>query len=314
MNVFFLEAIVMNYSLIDNVGGRHGRLSKVLIFFSLMLFLSAFDFKTTTGGDKTLVIILGVTITLSGLMSAFSFRAWSTKSLGLFLSALAFLVVSAGVGFFRGQDAFSVMSMVIPLILFLVSIVILSSLKADFYQVRWVIATVTFFLLLSVIFKLIFGFYYYDQQLANVRYQIISPSIILMFAYAITSLLYKRKRLGYVCLILSILVVFISVTRSYILVYFVMCLFLVSCFSFKHWIRYFPVVIKVFGLCFLILLVSYIVFPDVFNRWVVRVFTSVADQGVDVTAVTRLAEVHYQLNKLFYNLISENKFEFKLWN
>lgn len=273
--------------------------SKIAItLFSIMLFILAFDFRTGAESGKSLVVIMGVTSLLSGLLLVILQNSVDKKSLVLVLPASIFIMGASLSGIFRGQLIYDVVSSSIPLLLFITVIICVSAIKIRPDKFKSFLHLVISFALISVLFKLFFGFYYYELTLSNARYQIISPALIIVFSYGVASLLYKQQKFGRAALMLSVLVAFLSVTRSYIVVFSAVILFWILSVPLRYWKGYIYIGVKLFVFMLFLLICVYLFIPDGFERWVVRLFTSIDDQGVDVTAITRIAEVVYQVGKL----------------
>ena len=273
--------------------------SKIAIaLFSIMLYVLAFDFRSGEDLGKSIVTILGVISLLSGALLVISLNLINKKSLLIVLPATAFLLCAILSGISRGQQLYDVVSLSIPMFFFIAVVLCTSSIKIRPDKFRSFLHIVIAFAFLSVLFKLLFGFYYYGLTLGNARYQIISPAIILVFSYGVASMLYKQQRFGRAALLLSVLVAFVSVTRSYILVFAAVIFFWILCMPLSYWKKnaYLGVKLLLFMICLVVSVYAFL--PDVFERWVIRLFTSIDDQGVDVTAITRIAEISYQVGKL----------------
>jgi hypothetical protein len=152
--------------------------------------------------------------------------------------------------------------------------------------------------LIAAIIKLVLGFSYYDLDLETVRYQVISGSIPLVFAYGFAGMFSKGRKLAIFSLIMAVIIVVISVTRTYIIVFGVssfVCLYFYS----KTTSRLFGVlVIVIVGAVLAVALTELV--PEILGRWNYRLSDSGHD--VDLSAAYRLAETEFQLRRLWSDL------------
>jgi O-antigen ligase len=286
---------------------RNIRVSTIMLV--IFLFLSAFDFRTNLGDSRIYVMSLSVISVFAGSLFILFTGRISKIIYALLLPTVFFLIVSLSSSLLRESSAYSTLSLVIPFVFFLLAIVGFSSLQLKKNQVETVLKIIVFFMFLSVLFKLFFAFYYYGLNIENVRYQIISPTMILLFSYGLVAVVYQKNNLGYIALLLVIAIVSLSVTRTYLLVFSTIVLFLAMATPFSFLKARFSL-LKMALTPFVIILiafVAYFIFPEIFDRWYLRLFSAIDSHGgVDVTAVTRIAEITYQINMLLespYNLI-----------
>lgn len=275
-----------------------------LVLFMMMLYFLVFDYRSNSEVSKYFVMFGGLASLFSGLFLMLKLRYINKHALPLVSVSFIFLIVASFSGIIRGQEIYNIASMVIPLLLFIIALIVTSAMNLKSINIQLLIKLIAIFALISVMFKLVFGFYYYDLNIENVRYQIISPSLILLFAYGMTSLLYKKQKWGNLALTLSFLVIFISVTRSYLIVFFAVTVFFILSFKLTYWFKHMNFWIKVLIFILFITIFVYFFLPDVFNRWFIRLFSSVEEQGIDVTFYTRIAEAVYQINKLMESPIN----------
>jgi len=272
---------------------------KIILIFSLMLFPLAFDYKTTDGDSKVLIVALSLISLLSGFFLIYKIRYLYSRSINFIISTLLFIIGSAFSSFIHGHNIYSIFSAEIPLLLFLVSFVVMSSIHLYKNNLNKIIMVIVGFMFLSVFFKFFFAFYYYNLTFNNVRYEIISPLIILLFSYGLTSAIYSKKKWGTLSLVVAISIAFFAVTRTYLVVFFIIGLFWILILPYKYWIKNIKFILKLFLLFLFLFVIFYILYPEMLERWIVRLFTSIEEQGVDVTYITRIAESSYQIDKLF---------------
>ncbi|WP_146182866.1 hypothetical protein [Limnohabitans sp. Jir72] len=155
---------------------------------------------------------------------------------------------------------------------------------------------------ISVLFTSVYGFISTGLNIGEVRYQILSPVILIVEALLIHNIFVERKKnlidkfILFLCFVLQLF----SVTRSHLLA-FVLILILAL------WVTYGSLVnivhkdfsgLIVFLLAILIgsAILQYI-YPELINRWFIRILSSYETYGSDITTLTRLAEIKDQLNK-----------------
>ena len=269
-----------------------------MALFLIMIYALAFDFRSELEVGKVFVVLIGVISLLSGLVLVVVLNSLDKRSLTLVVPALFLLVGSSLSGIAREQLIYDVVSLSMPLLFFIIALISVTSIRVEPDRLKMFIHIIIAFALLSVVFKCVFGFLYYGLTLDNVRYQIISPAVIIVFSYGVASLLYKKQRFGIIALILSIIVIIISVTRSYIVVFLAVVLFWVLCMPLSFWRKHIYIGLKLFLFILLLVVFTYSFFPDVFERWSVRLFSGVEAHGVAVTAITRIAEIDYQIDRL----------------
>ena len=268
-----------------------------VLLLILMLCLTAVDYRTAEGGSKLVVIFLACSTLFLGVLLNIVQSKWNRIAVNIFVVGLLFVLVAMLSGLVRRQELFDVLAMSMPFLLFLSVLVGISSIEQNFDKKQFV-SLIFFFCIASVVFKLLFAFVYYDLNFSTVRYQIISPAVVLLFSYGVASFFLRFGRYRYVALLLPVLVVLISVTRSYLVIYFFVIVFWLCCIPFRRLAFFFK---KGFflGVSLFFAFTLFLYLNDgMFERWFVRLFTGVEDHGIDVTAVTRLAEAHYQLRQL----------------
>jgi hypothetical protein len=278
----------------------------IVFIFSLMLFPLAFDYRTTDGASKVLIVALSLMSLLSGFFLIYKIRYLYSYSTNFIISTLLFIIGSTFSSFIHGHNIYSIFSSEIPLLLFLVSFIVMSSIHLYKNNLHKIIMAILGFMFLSVFFKFFFGFYYYNLTLSTVRYEIISPLIILLFSYGLTSAIYSKKKWGTLSLAVAISIAFLAVTRTYLIVFFIIGLFWIIILPYKYWIKNIKFILKIFLLFLFLFIIFYILSPEMVERWIVRLFTGVEKHGVDITYITRIAESSYQIDKLlesFQNLL-----------
>jgi hypothetical protein len=271
-----------------------------------MLFSLAFDFKSNDAGEgHQLLIFMGLlSLSVGFLLILHLSQTLNKQALILSNSTLLFILASSLVGIIYGQKIYDVLSLTMPLLLFIVAMLSTASLNIEHKHIRVLIKILLIFMITSALFKLLFSLSYYNVDFANIRYQIISPVLILLFAYGIASIIYERQPYGYLAIIIPIIIVFISVTRTYLLVFFSIFLFWLLCSPMSYWKRYLPSFFKLSIFSILLIMSMYFIFPDGVERWIARLLLDAASTDVDITAYSRIAESSYQINKLMENSVN----------
>lgn len=281
-----------------NANNQKTKLSLTLFF--VMLFSLAFDFKSNDDGDgHQLLILMGLfSLFIGFLLVLYLIQNINKQALILSLSTFLFIIVSSLVGIIHGQKLYEVLSLTIPLLLFIVAVLSTASLNIRDNNINTLINIVLIFMITSALFKVFFALSYYNVDFSNIRYQVISPVLILLFAYGLASAIYKKQPFGYLAIIIPISIIFISVTRTYLLVFFSIFLFWLLCLPLSHWRRYLPTVFKLLFLSVFLIIITFYVSPEGIERWITRLLFDAGSNEIDITAYTRIAESTYQINKL----------------
>jgi hypothetical protein len=161
---------------------------------------------------------------------------------------------------------------------------------------------------LSAIFTLVIGFALTGVAVAEIRYQILSPVILLFEAILLNQLLVEKRRTAFavIALLACLAVQILSATRSTLLGFALIFIAVVWISSrsipqlAKNSIRYSAALgIVAAGA----LSVAMLFYPEIIDRWLARIF-SFQDHGVDVTSVSRIAEAEDQLNQWGESLVT----------
>jgi len=275
-----------------------------IFILSLMLFSLAFDYRTSVNSSKLFIVILSLLSLLSGLFLIYKIKYLYKKSTAFIFIIILFILTTSISGFIHGQTTYQVFSAEIPLLIFLISFIVISSfpLYKKNLNLNKMIHTIFYFMFISVIFKLLFGFYYYGLTLSSVRYEIISPVLILLFSYGITSLLYSKQKYGLLALSLALTVAFLSVTRTFLLVFLIIGILWIFILPLTYWVKNLKKVFNIIFLFSILFVLFSIIFPEMLERWIIRLFVSAEEQGIDVTYITRIAESTNQLSQLSDNM------------
>jgi hypothetical protein len=268
--------------------------------FGKLLLLTLFfvtivpDFRRIEGDDNPFVMIMGTANVLLGAWYCVIYRRFTTR---LFLWASAFLLlIGAGTitGIYYDQGSYLVLSRAMPVVSFLLAAIAVHSLSGD-AEKKAAIGIILAIGLIAAAAKFVLGFYYYDLNLDNVRYQIISGSITLLFAYGFAAMFSKGRTLALIVISIALFVVALSVTRTYIIVFGISALVCIYSYT--------KTASRLSGTLLLVIAASIFavalteLFPDVLGRWTYRMTNSGFD--VDLTAAFRVAEAEFQLRRLW---------------
>lgn len=131
----------------------------------------------------------------------------------------------------------------------------------------------------------------YDLQ--SIRWRMLHLSLIVLFAFGLCGMLYMKVYLFRFCLMLSISVIFLSLTRTYLVCFVLMLLLAMLTVPGRK--RLGTAVMSV-GFIFVFSSLLYLNL-EVASAWQTRLI-SLSSTGVDLTLATRLAEAEYQLSLL----------------
>ncbi len=277
--------------------------NKFFLLNIVFLYPLIFDFRSTQSSDKIIIYMISLSFLIGSILIISNYKTINKKSFYFIIPFMIFLLAGMIRSLIENHSITLIFSSALPMVFFILSVVIASSINIrDQKSVLNFLYMIVIFLILAAFFKFIFSFYYYGLDLSNVRYQIISSGLPLLFSYGVTSFFFQKQRFGTVALLIPIIVVFISITRTYILVY--LAIFFYSIFTLSPK-RTFKKYLFLLTILLIVLIALYFFLPEIYNRWIVRLFTGIEDSGgVDITYITRIAESKYQIDTLFSSLIN----------
>lgn len=273
------------------------------ILFFLLFFTIIFDFRSTSDSSNLPVAILGITNFISGLILILRKNKIEKRIMIFLIPFWFFSIGSTLVGLLRGQDFFSVFAQIIPVLLFCNIALIVAIFSENFEKLMGILNLSILSAVISAIWKLFFSFYYYDLNIETVRYQIISGATILLFSYGASSFILQKQKMMFFSILLSLGVVFISVTRTYILVFLISML--LAFFSLPLNVIFIKLrkFINAIFILFCLFILFYFIEPLIIERWVARIFSSNDSGGEDITSLTRIAEMKGQLEYLSNDIL-----------
>lgn len=283
---------VKSYS--NQNGGKTITLKSLLLFG--MLFTLVFDYRRSVADSSSLVIFLSLINIFCSASLILILNSFKKKILYYSFPILLFIITSTISGIMRDQSIYSVFAQILPAVIFFQTVLVFSSIIQEQSESINILKLIVLSGVLSGIWKLIFTFSYSGLNLEDVRYQIISGATIMLFSYAVTCFIIEKRKYMWVALFLSLGVVFISVTRTYILVFafsaFITALCLPSSRLKSNLIK---CCFLVFALIFSLFILQ-LFFPSISERWIQRIFSYQSTGGEDITALTRIAEINGQID------------------
>lgn len=267
----------------------------------LALFAAAVDFRridSDTGMAIVIVALIGFFANLALTMNIGKIRK------GVFFAALPFVwlaSVSIISGSLRGNPVTEVLAHVLPLMIFIFAFISAAEFATSDRLLDRQIKLVVVFAIFAAIWKLTLAFVYYGLDLNSVRYQALSGATPLLFAFGITSFFIQKRSFAAIALALALGVVFVSVTRTYIVAF----AFSALPFLILLWMKDIRKLVLRAGIALFLLSVMMtfltIFIPELAERWLGRL--SVANTvGFDITAVTRISQMVDQLGQLTASL------------
>ena len=267
--------------------GKH--LLLTLFFLTIVL-----DFRRIEGDENPFVVVMGIANVLLGAWYCVAYGRFTTR---LFCWVAPFLLlIGAGTlsGILYGQETYLVLSTAIPMVSFLLAAIAVHAIDGE-EEKRIAVGIILATAFMAAAAKFAFGFYYYEVDFENVRYQIISGSVPLLFAYGFAGIFSRGQKFALTAIFVAVLIVVVSVTRTYIIVFglsALVCLYSYSkAASRVTGFLVIAIVVAVLGVALVELV------PGILGRWNDRITSS--EFGVDLSAAYRVAEAEYQLRRLW---------------
>ena len=279
------------------------RIKYSIFFFSIMLLFLAFDLRAMEGDSKVFIILRAI---LSLLFGFFALRKikFNSNCSNLIMMTIIFSVHIFLVGLIRGQDTFQLFSLTMPYIFFFLGLVIVSSSLRDIINLDNLINIVLIFAIISVIYRVSFILIYSGVSLENARYSIISPALILLFSYGVTSLLFGYRKNWFIPFAISFFITLLSVTRTYLLVYLSIFIFAIFVLRFRSVQKNIGLPATLASVSVIFLFGSLSIASSFLDIWSNRLAFN--DGGVlsDPTFLTRVAEMTFQIRILLESNIN----------
>lgn len=184
--------------------------NKFFLLSIVFLYPLLFDFRSTQSSDKIIVYIISLSFLIGSILIISNYKTINKKAFYFIIPFIIFLLDGMIRSLIEGHSIILIFSSALPMVFFILSVLIASSINIrDEKSALNFFYMIVIFLILSAFFKVIFSFYYYGVDLSNVRYQIISAGLPLLFSYGLTSFLFQKQRLGTVALLIPIIIILI---------------------------------------------------------------------------------------------------------
>jgi hypothetical protein len=281
-------------------------------------FSFAFDFRGEKGGSAIQYLFMVAALGSGALMiiaSPRSLRTGPTNIMGGMW--LIYLITTVVVAFTSHVDPSQYFRCVLPLLLFGLALWAGQVLAMRGYSAEDMLRPLLYAGSASVVWRFVFAIYISKIPIDEVRYEMLSPAIPLLFSAAVaTAMLAPRMTpLPLIGGLLAIASVLISVTRSYIFTLIAAMISvgiaLMISVAAKYWSpsdmrKKTMHVLSGATLVTISLLVMYAVQPIVFERWFERLFNHAGGRTMqDITYLTRAAEA-----KAIWTLLDEDPLRF----
>lgn len=293
---------------------RMSRVEKV--FYFLYVFSFVFDFKGQESGGAVIQFIF-LSISLS---SAFVLLvAPSAINRGYLLSPICkklitiwfvFLISSLIPLIYFNIPFSQYIRVVTPFVLFAISLLIVIKLYKKGIQFNDIIMPIVWAAIISTIWTPFYYFVILNFSMEEVRFQIISPLIPIIFSFSFVKLFFE-KRIDFVAffiLALAVSLIVLSLTRVYLLLIaiVVIMLFMLSKGNVRYYFmkKGFRLSLLGFAVFIVFLPVLESIRPGFLMSWIGRLFAGQTDLGIDITLLARIAEYNGQMQLLFENFIS----------
>lgn len=262
-----------------------------------VLFTLTFDYRRAEGDTGSLVVIMGLSNLSCGAAFIVMQRFYNRNVIMFLLPFWIFALHASIVGIARGQVPIAVFSQAMPILVFAQAALVCASYPRSVEELRRLLTWIVVSGMAAASWKLIFALSYYGLTLETARYQVLSGATGLLFSYSLAAFLTGGRRFMWVTLVLSLGVVFVAVTRTYIFMFFAAtCITLLSL----------PVYVIVrramrfiwFAVAAAVALMTVeIAIPELGARWTERLYHR-SEVGVDITALTRIAEAKGQIQRM----------------
>ncbi len=275
------------------------------------VFPLAFDFKKfgEDGGVVIQSILVGLTLIFGGLyvlLEELSPRLTTHRSILLRVTIIwwIYLIISPLPVFISGVNIEHYLKVVLPFILFGLALLIMCSIERRNVDPFIVLNMLLWAVFFAVIWRVVYVVGIEGLSLDGIRWQILSPGIPYLIGFGITGIYLKeRKTLSYSALLLGIGIAALSVTRSYIIsLLFILAGLLIIEAQKRSLLSAIVLAAKIaFGGTLIIMIGAVVVSyfrPDTIFIWTSRMMGHTNTSGMDLTLITRLAELKGQWTAL----------------
>jgi hypothetical protein len=269
--------------------------NRVMLLFSGILL--ALDFTGPAGSyNDELLSFSGLVVGLALIVSYKSFPRYLLRWL---LPFLIMIFISTLRGLFGKQSLTDVFVSLVPMVVFVMAVCTfcLATSREDriwVLKVAWALAMLAS---INVLLRAVVG--PESFALDEVRWRIASSSLLILIAYSLNGFFCTTVKFHRLTLLFCIAIIWISLTRSYVLSLVGMTLFS-SLLSSRHLLSWVTKLLYCLVVLAIVVAANVYFDPNTFDNWISRflVFTEV---GFDITGATRLAEANYQISRLMSN-------------
>ncbi len=278
-------------------GGLYEARSTPLLCFTVMVGAWMFDFQADASGAGLSYQLVFLAVYLLGLIMYLITEQTKrpTPGLGVFgASLMLYLLVAILSGIAQGQDFYILLRQGLSVFLYGSATVVTARLLAqcEIHKIRKTLAGLCLGFAVSTFFIVLLGKGGID--LSTVRFEIIGGSTIAALGYLACAALFRLRLVETATLIVTLMLVFISITRTYFLVILAETAPIVM--SLRRVLTFRFIMIAVF---LAMVAGAYAgASSQLTDRWIDHFLNSRDSQGGDITWSTRTSETDYMLGAI----------------
>lgn len=279
----------------------------------------AFDFKkfNETEGTVIQIILLCTSLAFGGLyvmleeqsLKVIPYKSSLRRIVLLWWIYIAFSPLPI---FIFGVNIEQFLKVLLPFVLFGVALSVMCSLERRMIEPSVIFYMLLWAGLLGAVWRVIFAIGVTGLKIETIRWQILHPSIPFLLGFGVSGYYLKRHiALSTISLLMGLSIAVLSVTRSYIITLF--CIFLAiflieiqkySLLAVMQRILSGRVIFKTLFILTIAVLMMINFRSDIISVWIIRFTEHSALNGIDLTMVTRIAEIKGQLFLLTRNYLT----------
>lgn len=295
---------------------RRISLNRRLLLWGLIMPL-AFDFKKIgeTGGTFIQIILVFITFVCGGLyilleQQSSKLLPYRSKLRHVTLIWWIFIISSPIPVFAWGVDKEHYLKVLLPFVLFGLGLSIMCSVERRMADPAILVEILVWAGLIGTTWRVLYAIVLGGLDLQTIRWQILGPSVSLLVGFGSAGLYMKdRKILASISLLLGLIVSVLSVTRSFLIsVFFILgTIFAIELRSRSMSAALRRITSGKFLISAILIVACSLVLatyfrPDIISLWVSRITEHEAASGLDITMVTRIAEIKGQWTALCHNV------------
>lgn len=265
-------------------------LSRLIIFIAGTLF--ALDFRSEEGAYFDEILSL-----LACIFSACYILVQKRLPIYVFrwlMPFALFIIFGSMRGLVGDQTLMELIVSLLPMLIFFVSTIVFAVLanREDRLFLLKLVCWVSVIAAI-IVFTRTYIININDLDQENIRWRMLHLSLIVIFAYGLCGMLYMKVYLFRFCLALSISVVFLSLTRTFLVCFIIMWLLALFTLPGRDKLRTMAISFGFILVCSSLLYMNL----ETTSFWGARLVTLSLTE-VDLTIATRLAEVQHQISLL----------------